>query len=120
MKGIVCEVCGQKTDIYTSVHKKFPFVDGRNYPVVCFTCYFVPKTKEQKYTSEGSVLEDLDLPYSPQNLCTAREVYEQGGSDTLKQAKTSVEAVQKVCKGVRPPKKPIGRPEASWNVFWSH
>lgn len=116
MKSIVCEVCGQKTDIYTGVHKKFPFVDGRNYSLVCFTCYFVPKIKEQKYTSEGSVLEDLNLPYSPQNLCTAGELHELGASDTLKQAKTSVEAVQKACKGVRSPKKPTVRPEASWNV----
>lgn len=116
MKTKVCEVCGQKADIYTGVHKKEPFVDGRNYSVVCFTCHFVPKTLNQKYDSDGSVLEEEELPYSPNILCTPKELHEQGAADSLRQAKASVEAVQRLCKGVRPPKKPQKRPRASWNV----
>lgn len=116
MKGKTCEVCGQRTDIYTGIHKKEPFVDGKNYAVVCFTCYFVPKTLAQRYDKEGSVLEEEELPYSPDNLCTPRELQDQGAADSPRQAKTSVEAVQRLCKGVRKPKKPPKRPRASWNV----
>lgn len=116
MKNKICEVCGQKTDVYTGVHKKHPFVDGRNYGAVCFTCYFVPKTTDQKYDKDGSLEEEVSLPYSCQHLQTARDLHDQGASDTLRYAQACVEAVKGVCKGVRPPKKPTKRPEASWNV----
>ena len=112
----ICQVCGQKIDIYTSVHKKAPFVDGRNYETVCFTCFFVPKVLDQKYNKDGSVKEQTEVPYSCSSLSSARELYEQGSADSLRQAKACVEAVEKSCKGVSPPKKPIRRPEPSWNV----
>lgn len=116
MSKKTCQICGQKTDIYTSVHKKSPFVDGRNYETVCFTCFFVPKVSEQRYRKDGSLDEESEIPYSCASLISPRELHEQGGADSLRQAKACVEAVEKACRGVRPPKKPIRRPEASWNV----
>jgi hypothetical protein len=111
-----CQICGQKTDIYTSVHKKSPFVDGRNYDCVCFTCFFVPKVAEQKYRKDGSLDEESPLPYSCSNLNSPKDLHGQGSAETLRQAKACVEAVERACRGVRPPKKPMNRPEASWNV----
>ena len=111
-----CSICQQKADLYTTVHKKEPFVDGRNYEFVCFTCYFVPKILEQKYAPDGSVAEDIELPYSCEHLCSPKELCDSGAADSVRYAKTCVEAVQKVCskslksKGVRK------RPKASWNL----
>ena len=104
-------------DLYTTVHKNYPFVDDKMYPALCFTCYFVPKTEDQKYGSDGTVVEDFELPYSPKNLHTAKELHQMGASDTLSQAKKCVHAVTEACKGTREGKKPKARPKASWNVL---
>lgn len=111
-----CSVCGQKADIYTTSHKNHPFVDNRNYPVVCFTCYFVPKVLEQRYKQDGSVLDETELEYGCRNLHTPKELYESGASDTLKQAKISVEAIRNLCKRAKTLKKPNIRPMAVWNI----
>ena len=103
-------------DIWTTVHKNVPFVDNKMYPAICFTCYFVPKVVEQKYTPNGTVSEEIDIPYSPSNLHTAKELYEDQTAETMKRAKACVEAVKKACEKVKPPKKPISRPKASWNI----
>lgn len=112
-----CPICDQKMDIYTNAHKNSPFVDEKTYPAICFTCYFVPKTEEQKYDSEGSVSEQSELPYSHKNLHTAKELYDMGSAETLSQAKKCVQAVAEACKGVREGKRPKTRPKASWNVL---
>jgi hypothetical protein len=83
---------------------------------MCFTCYFAPKTSNQIYGKDGSVKEDLEVEYSPQNIHTPKELYDSGASETLRQAKLSVAAVEKACKGVRPSKKINKRPGASWNI----
>lgn len=111
-----CFVCGQSADIYTSVHKKEPFVDGRNYDVVCFTCYFVPKILDQRYALDGSVSEELDLGYSCENLCSPKELHLSGAADSLKQAKICVDAVSKACSKAKSSKVPKKRPKASWNM----
>lgn len=103
-------------DIFTTAHKNIPFVDNKTYPAMCFTCYFVPKIQEQKYSRDGSVSEELELEYSPKNLHTPKELYDSGASETLKQAKLSAAAVEALCKKVRPSKKPLKRPFASWNI----
>lgn len=116
MKNKTCDICGQKTDIYTGVHKKSPFVDGKNYAVVCFTCFFVPKTLEQKYKHDGSLEEETEIPYSCQHLMSPKDMHEQGAADSLGYAKKSVAAVSEACRGIKPPKKPQKRPSPSWNV----
>lgn len=83
--------------------------------MMCFTCYFVPKIKDQKYKKDGSVMEEIDLPYSCKNLCTPKELFESGAADTLKQAKICVAAVEQACKK-HPNAKAQKRPEASWNI----
>jgi thiol-disulfide isomerase/thioredoxin len=70
----------------------------------------------KKYNKDGSVAEDSSLPYSCENLNSAKELYESGAADSARQAKASLEAVQNLCRGVKPDKKPKTRPLASWNV----
>jgi len=103
-------------DIWTTVHKNSPFVDNKMYPAICFTCYFVPKVVEQKYAPDGTVSEEIDIPYSCSNLRTAKELYEAHTAETMKRAKICVEAVIKACEKAKQPKKPISRPKASWNI----
>lgn len=102
-------------DIYTTAHKNVPFVNNKTYPALCFTCYFVPKIKDQKYKKDGSLDEETDLPYSCKNINSPKELFESGAADTLRQAKICVSAVEQACKGASSPKNPR-RPEASWNI----
>jgi hypothetical protein len=109
-----CRVCGQKMDIYTKVHKNSPFVDGKNYDEICFTCYFVPKVSEQIYNPDGTLLEERPLPYSCANLNAPEELFARGSSHSLKEARTCVEAVTKLCSGKKKEQK--SKPAASWNI----
>ena len=111
-----CQICDQKADVYTQVHKKDPFADGRLYDCVCFTCYFVPKIMEQSYAKDGSVSEDKELEYSCLNLCSPKELHEMGAADSLRQAKNSVDAVSKLCLKALKNKSHRIRPKPSWNV----
>lgn len=112
----LCSICEQKTDIYTTVHKNHPYVNGKMYNIICFTCYFVPKIQEQKYDKNGLIVEEIDLPYCCDNLNTPAELCQQGSADSPKKAKISVDAVKKACLGTKSPKKPIFRPNPSWNL----
>jgi len=111
-----CSICSQKTDIYTAIHKKEPFVDGRNYEVVCFTCYFVPKVLDQKYAPDGSVSEDIELSYSCENLCTPKELSDSGAADSVRCAKICAEAVKSLCARALKVKTQRNKPRASWIV----
>jgi len=111
----ICSLCGQKTDIYTTVHRSKPFVDGKNYQKLCFTCFSVPKTLNQTYNSRGLIKEEIEIPYSCQNLHTPKEVYSEGSADSLKQAKKSVESVMESCKSCVTTKE-IKKPKPEWIV----
>jgi hypothetical protein len=115
MKKDVCSLCNQKMDIHTTVHKTKPYVDGNLYPKMCFTCYHVPKIIDQTYNKEGLVKEEIDLPYSCENLHSAKELFYMGSADTLSQAKKSVASVTEACsKSVK--KESLRRPNASWEI----
>lgn len=103
-------------DLWTGAHKNSPFVDKKIYPAMCFTCFFVPKITEQRYSKDGRLEEEFQIPYCCENLYTPKELFDSGAAESLKQAKTSVEGVKAACKGVRPNKKPSKRPEPSWNM----
>lgn len=113
----ICPICQQKTDIYTTAHKINPFVDGKTYSILCFTCFFVPKILEQKYDKNELIIEEIDLPYCCSNFHTAKELYEQGSAETLKKAKICIESVKNACSKANKIKKTIHRPIASWNVI---
>jgi len=109
-----CPLCGQNMDLFTTSHKNSPFVDNKNYAVLCFTCYFVPKIIEQFYAPDGSVSEEKILDYSCENMCSATELHERGTADTIKQARRCVAAVKESCKGSKKHQK--HRPKATWNI----
>lgn len=111
-----CQICGQKADLYTPVHRKEPFADGRLYDCVCFTCHMVPKTSEQKYRPDGLIEEDIDLPYSCENLHDPKDLHESGASDSIRQARTCVEAVRSLCAKSLKSKGPRKRPKPQWNI----
>jgi hypothetical protein len=100
-KKITCQLCQQTTDIYTDAHKSKPFVDGKLYSTLCFTCFFVPKTIKQVYNSKGLIKEEIEIPYSCQSLNTPKEIYNQGSAESLKQAKKSFESLQNSCKSCK-------------------
>lgn len=111
-----CQICDQKADLYTSVHKKEPFADGRLYDCVCFTCHMVPKTSEQKYRPDGLIEEDKEIPYSCAVLHTPKELHASGASDSLKQAAACVAAVRILCVKALKSKGDRKRPKAQWNI----
>lgn len=111
-----CQICGQKADLYTSVHRKEPFADGRLYDCVCFTCHMVPKTHSQKYRPDGLIEEDIELPYSCDSLHSPKELHASGSSDSIRQASACVEAVKSLCSKALKYKGPRKRPKAQWNL----
>ena len=89
-----CPICNQKMDLIITSHKNKPFVDNKTYERICFTCYNVPKTIEQKYFKDGSIKEELELEYNINNLHTPKELVDQGSADNINQARICVTAVK--------------------------
>lgn len=116
-KKQICDICGANTDIYTSVHAKNKFIDHKFYDKVCFTCYFVPKTIDQKYNKEGLVVEEIELDYSSENLNTPKELVLNGNADNIKEAKRSYESVVGLCKKKKKNKNKLNRPKADWRII---
>lgn len=115
-KKKICDICGASMDIYTNVHQKSKFIDYNYYDKVCFTCYFVPKTKTQKYDKEGCLSEEIELDYSSDNLNSPKELLSQGHAETLKEAKRSYESVNNLCKKKKKNKNKLFRPKADWRL----
>lgn len=117
MKTILCDICNQKTDIYTKAHKNIPFVDGRNYERVCFGCFHVPRTSEQTYKSDGYIKDHVEFDYSHHYLHSAKELTDEGCCDTLREAKECVEAVIELCNKRKKSTKLQGKPKPDWIVL---
>jgi len=103
-----CPICNQKMDLYVVSHRSSPFVDNNNYSKMCFGCFNVPKTQHQKYTEEGYIIEDAVLEYSIKNLNTAKDLFHQGSTDSMEEARACVRSVKnlKLGKNVKNKKKP--------------
>jgi hypothetical protein len=97
-KSDLCPLCGQALDLYCTGNRNTPFVDGKTYSKLCFTCYNVPKTIKQVYDEEGSVVDEVDLGYSPKHLHTAKELVDLGPADNMIQARRSVAGVRSAIK----------------------
>ncbi len=102
-KSDLCPICEDFMDLAIVSCKKTPFVDGRNYSKMCFTCWHVPKEEVQNYNEDGTI-ESIDGPfYDHIHLNSAQELVDQGTADSLKQARKSVRCVKKKCKGLKQP-----------------
>lgn len=40
----ICPICGCEIEAFTSAYRSHPFIDGRCYNEICWTCANVPKT----------------------------------------------------------------------------
>lgn len=112
-----CSICSQKTEIFTTIHKNYPFVDGRNYPIVCFTCFFTPKILKQTYNEDGSIKENEEIVYSCKNLNSAKELLSSGSCDSLNYAKKCIFSIKSLCEKQKKITKNISRPtKVQWNL----
>lgn len=115
-KIVFCDLCGQKTDIYTDHCKNNFFIDNKKYDKLCFSCYFVPKDIKQKYDSNGDILHHDFVGFSCDYLNSPKEIYFQGSSSSLKEAKISFEKVSTSCSKCKVKKK-INLPKPKWIVL---
>ena len=100
-KSDLCPLCGQFMDLYCTGNRHTPFVDGKTYNKICFTCYHVPKTVRQVYDDKDELIEEIELPYSHKHLHTAKELFDIGPAETMVQARRSVASVRSAIKAVK-------------------
>lgn len=81
-------------DFIVVTHRHQPFIDGETYRRMCFGCTHVPKEYILKYDEEGNVTDELGPFYTYKRLCSAKELYEAGTTETLGQAKKCVRSVK--------------------------
>lgn len=93
-----CPVCGELMDFMVVSHKNHPFVDGKCYPAICFSCYQVPKVYCYEFDKKGNIISSEGPFYNYLHLHTPEELLEIGSADSLCQAKKSVDGVTKACK----------------------
>lgn len=115
-KKTYCSLCEQATDIYTTIYRTKPFIDGKLYQKLCFACYSVPKVIKQTYDSKGLIKDEIQLSYSCNNLHSAKELYLQGSAETLKEAKKSLESVEKSCKSCKKIIDYSKKPNPDWTI----
>ena len=104
-KSDMCPLCGDYMDLIVKSCRHKPFIDGKTYPKICFSCWQVPKAEVQTYNDDDSIKNITGPFYDHLHLHTAKELYEEGAANTLKQARNSVRAVKAACRGLR---KPVG------------
>jgi len=97
-----CQICDEVKDLYCSGYSKNPFIDGKCYYRICFSCYHVPKTVNQIYDKDGSILEEMQLPFSHKNIHTMKELVDMGASENFSEAKKSVKSVVNLIKNAKP------------------
>lgn len=102
-KSDLCPICEDYMDLVIVSCKNTPFVDGKNYPKMCFTCWHVPKEEVQIYDESGCIKEVNGPFYDHLHLNSAQELVDEGSADTLKQARKSLRCVKKICKGLKAP-----------------
>lgn len=87
-------------DFIVTSHRSKPFVDGKTYPRICFACFHVPVEYITSYDEEGNI-EVVDGPfYSHRYINTAEDLFANGSASTLQEARTSVDAVKRLCRSI--------------------
>lgn len=87
-----CQICGIEPQAIVRSFNSHPFVDGRNYDLICWTCACIPK---YWYYNDQEEIIYLDNP-DPDHLRTAQEMMEDGWSKA--DAEYSLKAIQKKLK----------------------
>jgi len=87
-----CAICGRDPKVITRAYAHQPFVDGRNYDLICWTCANVPKGWYTDETGEVIVLDHFD----PDMINDVREMMAEGWDKV--DAEISIKAVRKILK----------------------
>jgi hypothetical protein len=98
-----CLICGQWMDLEVISCRKTPFIDGKTYAKMCFTCFNVPEQEIQKYDDDGNIEEVLGPFYDHKHIHKATDMVEWGICDNLKEARACIKAVKEKCKGMKKP-----------------
>jgi hypothetical protein len=91
-----CPVCKCDIEVIVRFHTDEPFVDGRTYSEMCFTCASVPKTWEYDAVADEVIVFDFK---SPNRLCTVEDMVSDGWDK--EEAQRSIKAVKKLLKNPR-------------------
>jgi len=90
-----CQVCGAEIQAFVRSFESYPFVDGRNYDLVCWTCACVIK---YWYINDAGEVITLERP-DPDHLYSVQEMIEDGWNKA--KAEHSHKAIQKKLKSPR-------------------
>jgi hypothetical protein len=77
------------------LHAQDPFIDGRCYDLICFTCFTIPKTWE--YDSKGEII--WYGTKSPDRLSSVADMVSDGWEK--QEAEISIRAIKKLLKNPR-------------------
>lgn len=72
-----------------------PFIDGRTYESICWTCSQVPKTWEFDEATSTLIINEVD----PTKLCTVEDMVEEGFNK--EEAAASIKGVKKCLKNAK-------------------
>jgi hypothetical protein len=99
-----CPICGLPIEVMVRFFADDPFIDGRTYDLICFTCASVPKTYDE---DETIVFEGRRAD----KLCTPEDMIADGW--TKAEATYSIKAVKRLLKNP----KTIIVPDGGVNIF---
>ena len=102
-----CPICGQFIETIVRYHSEEPFIDGRCYNLMCFTCASIPRVWESG--PDGQVI--WYGTKSPDRLSSVEDMMSDGWGK--KEAEISIKAVKKLLKNPRI----IVVPENGVNIF---
>lgn len=98
-----CGVCGLSPECLVRVHHRIPFIDGKCYDMMCFTCYSVPKKWEYDEKTNRVICYSNSSPYY---LHSVQEMIEDGW--TKSEAEFAIKAVKKLLINIPPIIIPFG------------
>ena len=96
--GFSCPLCGCEMEVVVSAYGSEPFIDGRYYEQICFTCHNVPQT----YHFDEKSNELVIYPWRPDKLYTWEQMCSEVGYD-----KKDKEEKKRVNKSIRSVKSAI-------------
>jgi hypothetical protein len=92
MDDYYCNICGADPKAVVRVYANEPFVDGRNYNLICWMCANVPKSWYYDENDEVVILEYFDR----ERIHTVKELMAEGWDRD--EAERSTKAIKKLLK----------------------
>lgn len=114
-----CHICGQHMDFCVTSFNHQPFIDGKRYKRICFTCAQVPQDYVQTYLNDN-IVEQQGPFFDWKHLCTPEELVKMGAAETLEEANRSVKAVRRKLRDIGAQvlnKLKLTRPKNSFDIL---